>query len=617
MVDDAGFVRPDAAARAGLHGAFAFPVLARGEACAVLVFFSESVADPDEALQKTFAAIGHQIGQFIVRRRTEQALRRSEELFRLALDGADLGAWDLHVPSGVATLNERYLQMLGLKPGDVDARLETWFAYVHPDDAPRVAEKFIAHLRGDTAVYEAEHRMRHASGRWVWVLDRGRVTDRDADRRAVRVCGTLLDITARKAVERELSEEKQLLEQARQRELATGHDIQRALLIGDLPARVRGVELASYTEPSQGIDGDFYAFTTFRPDCLELLVGDVMGKGVPAALIGAAVRTAYNQVVTELLAASLGSGELPRPAEIVNALHATLTPRLIELDAFVTLALYRFDLAAGTMTYVNAGHTAGLLVGAHGGVADILGDNLPVGVMPGERYVEHSAPIVPGDALLVYSDGVTEARDPEGIQFGEDRLRRFAAETSLLDMPPNIRLQVLRRSVRRFIASDDKIDDQTAVLVGVRALAAPEVGVRDGSTRPEVFDLPWEAARLEPLRTRVAAAARALDAEPASGLVLAAFEAATNVVRHVPPPFPDAMLSCRILREHAGVTVEIWYLGEPFAPPTRSEPDFSGDSDGGFGLYIMSRAVDSVAHESPLPGVCCTRLVQRLPGQSI
>jgi serine phosphatase RsbU (regulator of sigma subunit)/anti-sigma regulatory factor (Ser/Thr protein kinase) len=439
------------------------------------------------------------------------------------------------------------------------------------------------------------------------VLDRGRVIERDADGRALRACGTHLDITFRKVAERLLAQEHELLEQARRREVETGHAIQRALLIGDPPAAMRGIEIAGYTEASQGIDGDFYAFTAFRPDCLELLVGDVMGKGVPAALVGAAVRTAYNQVVAEVVAASLSTGELPRPAAIMNALHARLTPRLIELETFVTVALYRFDLAAGTMSYVNAGHTAGLLVGADGGVAGVLGENLPVGVLAEEHYVEQAMALRAGDALLVYSDGLTEARDGAGALFGEERLRDVVARLIPFDLPPAIRLQVLRRTVRAFVGTEALLDDQSAVLVAVRTLAAPSAGSR---AVPEVFELPWEARGLGTLRERVAAAAAALGAEAAAGLVLGTFEAATNVVRHVPRPFPDATLSCRIVPGPDGTTVEIWYLGDAFVPPPEPQPDFSGASDGGFGLYIMAHAVDSVAHESPLPGVCCTRLRQ-------
>jgi PAS domain S-box-containing protein len=272
------------------------------------------------------------IGHFLditARKAAEREMKESAERFRLALEAAELGTWDLDVRSGGATVNARYLEMLGYAPGEIEPRYDGWARPMHPDAAPQAMAAFAAHLRGETDVFESEYRMRHKSGEWIWVLDRGRVIERDADGRALRACGTHLDITFRKVAERLLAQEHELLEQARRREVETGHAIQRALLIGDPPAAMRGIEIAGYTEASQGIDGDFYAFTTFRPDCLELLVGDVMGKGVPAALVGAAVRTAYNQVVTELVAASLSTGELPRPAAIMNALHARLTPRLI------------------------------------------------------------------------------------------------------------------------------------------------------------------------------------------------------------------------------------------------------------------------------------------------
>jgi anti-sigma regulatory factor (Ser/Thr protein kinase) len=382
------------------------------------------------------------------------------------------------------------------------------------------------------------------------------------------------------------------------------------MLIGEPPEGLRAARAASYSEASQGIDGDFFAFTTLREDCLELLVGDVMGKGVPAALVGAAVRTAYNQVVTELLSASLGSGELPSPERVVNTLHARLTPRLIELDVFVTLALYRFDFSTDTIRYVNAGHTEGLILRADGRVAGILGENLPLGVIEAERYVERSVPLAAGDALVVYSDGLTEARNAQGTTFGDERVRSTLIEAFRLGLPPNICLQALRRAAREFGGGGQLVDDQTVAMVAV----PPRRDEKRGST--DVFDLPWEARKLEPLRTRVAAAATVLGPTAADGLVLASFEAATNVVRHVTQPFPDALLSCRIECGADEVSVEIWYLGAAFAPPAEPTPDFSGESEGGFGLYIMQQAVSRVCHESPMPGVCCTRLVQSIAGRA-
>jgi len=339
-----------------------------------------------------------------------------------------------------------------------------------------------------------------------------------------------------------------------------------------------------------------------------LLVGDVMGKGVPAALVGAALRTTYSQVVGELVAASGGSNDLPGPAQIVNALHGRLTPRLIELETFVTLALYRFDLARGGLVFVNAGHTPGLLLRADGQVERILGENVPVGVLPDERYVETRLAMSADDVLLAYSDGITEARNYADEEFGEQRLRSFLTGLGAARVPVGVGLQALRKRVHDFIGERLMSDDETAVMVARRAPfvdleATPGAG-------EEVLELPWKLGGLEPLRSRVASAALSLGPDAADRLVLAAFEAATNVVRHVRQPFDDATLSCRLRREADRVTVELWYIGPLFEPDEASRPDFSGAAEGGFGMYIIDRAVSRVAYEQPALDVCCTRLVQ-------
>jgi anti-sigma regulatory factor (Ser/Thr protein kinase) len=192
------------------------------------------------------------------------------------------------------------------------------------------------------------------------------------------------------------------------------------------------------------------------------------------------------------------------------------------------------------------------------------------------------------------------------MAFGDERLQSELIELFRLGLPPNICLQALRRAAREFTGGVQLVDDQTVAMVAV----PPRRDDERGST--DAFDLPWDARKLGPLRTRVAAAATVLGPRAADGLVLASFEAATNVVRHVTPPFPDALLSCRIESGADEVSVEIWYLGAAFAPPTEPTPDFSGESEGGFGLYIMQQAVSRVSHESPVPGVCCTRLVQSI-----
>jgi PAS domain S-box-containing protein len=413
------------------------------------------------------------------------------------------------------------------------------------------------------------------------------------------------DITAQKMSEQALAE-------ARRRELETGSEIQRSLLLGDLPGGIHGAYLATYTESSQGIDGDFFAITRFRPDCFELLVGDVMGKGVPAALIGAAVKSAYNKVLAELFSRRASEHQLPTPAEIINALHQNLTPRLIELSSFVTLALYRFDGEAGTLCFVNAGHTPGLLARKENNrVESIIGDNLPIGVLSEEVYLEKTLPVCSGDALLVYSDGITESSNGRREEFGPGRLAGILQAGHAAQLPPTSMLQSIRQQVREFVGSSVLIDDQTAVMVEIQPRRSGRRGGIDQRAAPSLMILPWRLDGLAPLRTEIAATATHLPAQDVDAIVLASFEAATNILRHAKPYFGDAVITCKLERRADELSVELIYPGPTFTPPADPMPDFSGASEGGFGLYIIENCVDSVEYASLLPGVSSIRLVKR------
>ena len=415
------------------------------------------------------------------------------------------------------------------------------------------------------------------------------------------------DITMQKAVEHDLA-------QSRKRELDTGYEIQHALLWGSIPEGLSNTLIATYSEASQGVDGDFFSINRYSETCFDLLVGDVMGKGLHAALIGAAVKNTYNQILVELLVKMSGQNALPTPAAIVNALHQSMTPRLIELNSFVTLALYRFDLDLGTLTLVNAGHTPALLVHAHSGeVKSILGENMPIGVLDNEIYVQQSLAIGYGDSLLAYSDGITETRNSEQEEFGDDKLRQWLLHSLASDLPPNIILQHLRQQLRSFAGSEHLTDDQTAVMIEFRSDHESPPGTSLPVQVIDRFDLPWNLKELAPLRGRVAAAAANMAEDDRNGMVLASYEAATNVIRHVPRPFADSVLTCRIKRRKMFLEVEFLYVGTPFTPDMLTEPDFSGNSCGGFGLYIIEEAVDQVIYSSPAPGVCSILLIQHYP----
>jgi len=133
--------------------------------------------------------------------RLVQSIIRSEERMELALEGADLGMWDFDIPSGKFAGNQRLIAMIGYAPGEIEVDTSTFDLLLHPDDAGKMTSAFYGHLKGQIATYEAEYRLRHKDGHWVWIVSRGKVVQRDENGRALRIVGTNKDITTRKMAE--------------------------------------------------------------------------------------------------------------------------------------------------------------------------------------------------------------------------------------------------------------------------------------------------------------------------------------------------------------------------------------------------------------------------------
>ena len=143
------------------------------------------------------------------RKRVEEELRESRQRLDLSLRGGNLGTWDWHIPSGEVVFNRRWAEMLGYRMEEIKPNLSSWKKLVHPDDLPWVSDILNEHLRGKTDFYQAAFRMKHKSGRWIWIEDKGQVIERDKDGNPLRACGTHLDITQRKQAEEALAESKE------------------------------------------------------------------------------------------------------------------------------------------------------------------------------------------------------------------------------------------------------------------------------------------------------------------------------------------------------------------------------------------------------------------------
>jgi len=135
------------------------------------------------------------------RKHAEEKLRLSEQRQELALSGANLGLWDWDVSSGKAVFDARWCSMLGYAVDELEPQVNTWLSLLHPEDVPTIQAILESHLKNETPDYDVEFRVRHQAGRWVWILARGRVVERDHAGAPLRMAGTHMDITDRKQTE--------------------------------------------------------------------------------------------------------------------------------------------------------------------------------------------------------------------------------------------------------------------------------------------------------------------------------------------------------------------------------------------------------------------------------
>ena len=125
----------------------------------------------------------------------------------LALEGGELGFWDWNIPSGEVQFGGEWAQMLGYELSEIEPHVRAWERLVHPDDEPLVYAALQRHLDGKVVLYETEHRLRHKNGSWIWVLDRGRVVERDAQGQPIRALGIHANITLQRETRERLRQD--------------------------------------------------------------------------------------------------------------------------------------------------------------------------------------------------------------------------------------------------------------------------------------------------------------------------------------------------------------------------------------------------------------------------
>ena len=243
----------------------------------------------------------------------------------------------------------------------------------------------------------------------------------------------------------------------RAKEMAMAADIQENAIPRVFPPfpEERRMDLFASMEPAREVGGDFYDFYFTGPDRLAFLVADVSDKGVPAALFMMRAKTLLKNLA-----------QTGRPlAEAVAAANEALCEGNAA-NMFVTAWVGEIDLGAGTVRYVNAGHNPPVVLRAKDGSASYLRSRpgLVLGAMPGAKYRAGEIALEPGDALYLYTDGVTEQTDPRGELFGEERLQAFLAGGDFLAHPDTCTGAVLA-GVEAHAAGTPQSDDRTQLLL--------------------------------------------------------------------------------------------------------------------------------------------------------
>src|SRR5215216_5114501 len=214
------------------------------------------------------------------------------------------------------------------------------------------------------------------------------------------------------AKQQEEAQERERIEQ----ELRVARMIQQTLLPKSVP-ELEGHEIAAYYQPAREVGGDFYDFLRLPDGRLGLFVGDVSGKGVPAAIVMAITRTLLRS------AYHLGS-----PGEILEQVNESLLPD-IPPNMFVTCLAALLDSSTGLLQYANAGHDLPYVRHASG-VSKLQATGMPLGLMPSMTYEQKEITLHPGESILLYSDGLVEAHSPHHEMFGFPRMQRYVGAHS-------------------------------------------------------------------------------------------------------------------------------------------------------------------------------------------
>ena len=383
----------------------------------------------------------------------------------------------------------------------------------------------------------------------------------------------------------QLVREQQIEVQERERmeqELQVAHLIQQTLLPKELP-ELPGWKIDAYYQPARAVGGDFYDFIHFPDGRLGIFVGDVTDKGVPAALVMATTRSILRYAAEK---ENSPSCVLERANEMLVA--------DIPANMFVTCLYLILDPISGEIVFANAGHNPPYCC-AKNQVVELRATGMPLGLMPAMTYEEKRATLSGHQCVLFYSDGLTEAHNPQGEIYGFDRVKNLMGQAKI---GPSFIAQVLA-DLNQFTGGDWEQEDDVSLVTlqrspsthhaarGRHILSRFEVASQPGNERIVMHrvaetaqSIGFSGPRVEKIKTAVA-------------------EATMNAIEHGNNFRADLPVEIEVLQDEQDFIVVIRDHGahSPIGPA--AEPDLDAKLAGlqsprGWGLFLIEKMVDAL-----------------------
>lgn len=370
--------------------------------------------------------------------------------------------------------------------------------------------------------------------------------------------------------------EIQIKEQHIEDELAIASTIQQALLpSGKLNPSIHSIDIKGLQIPAKFVGGDLYDYYV-RDNKLLFCVGDVSGKGVPAALLMTISHSLFRTV----------SAREDHPEQIMETLNSSISENNPDI-MFITMFLGVMDLSTGTIRYCNAGHNPPIVI--RNGQAELLSTepSLLLGVEMNARYTANELTLLPGDTLFLYTDGLTEAENIRKELFGERRALETAAISGTLTASEQ--MERMQQAVHTFVDGAEQSDDLTMLVIRFMG---------NDNTLCMSNDIE-ELNKLEPFLNGIFEREH-LDMSMLPQIDLALEEAVTNIIMYAYPEGEKGTAELTVEVADGQISATLIDSGTPFNPLQQQEANLDVSLEerkiGGLGIHLIKEIMDVVEY---------------------